>query len=585
MTPLTSTTPAIAANPLTGTVFETTLRGVRCIRLSVWTDETTSPERQREADDQAAAALNIDFGTGATLREAVDLDVSASTTSPFDRPQLGAWLARPDDFDALVFWRFDRAIRSMGHMAKLAEWAQKHQKVLVFAEGVGGGRLIFDFSNPMDLMSRLMMTLFAFAAEVETQSIKERVTGAQAAMRTMALRWRGGGAAPYGYMPIPMPKEHGGSGWTLAQDPEAVKVIKRIIRMLKKGLALHTIALTLNEEGVPAPAEHWARLKHKLKHGDQADEVPMPARRGKHPKFAQWQARSIAKLLRRETLLGWKMHDNKPVRDDKGNPIMITESPILTRKQFDEVGALLTKPAADKPEDKPTAPVRKDSSALLLRVIHCAGCGRRMYYKKGKHTYECASFKSGERCPAPTTVGAGFVDEHVTDAFLRLVGPVQYTRTITVPGYDPQPEIDATTRELEEHQKQQGRQKSKAAQAAWQRHYDGLDTRLAELESREKVEPRTERIPTGRTYADDWHQADTAGRRAMLIEAGVRLDVRRGRRGGWRTVDVKRVDFTITGELAPVVEEAVAVAETVQREHQREHAPVPGARARLATAA
>lgn len=34
-----------------------TLRGVRCIRLSVRTDETTSPERQRESDDIAAAAL------------------------------------------------------------------------------------------------------------------------------------------------------------------------------------------------------------------------------------------------------------------------------------------------------------------------------------------------------------------------------------------------------------------------------------------------------------------------------------------------------------------------------------------------
>jgi hypothetical protein len=84
-------------NSLAGTVFEAeTLRGVRCVRLSVLTDETTSPERQREADDIAAAALGIDFGEGDQLREAVDLDVSASAFGPFDRPQLGGWLARPD---------------------------------------------------------------------------------------------------------------------------------------------------------------------------------------------------------------------------------------------------------------------------------------------------------------------------------------------------------------------------------------------------------------------------------------------------------------------------------------------------------
>lgn len=148
-------------NPLAGTVYTKTLRDVRCIRLSVLTDETTSPERQREADDLAAAAHNISFGEGDQLREAVDLDVSASKISPFDRPALGGWLARPDDFDALAWWRFDRAIRSMADMHKLAEWAREHRKVLVFAEGIGGGKLVFDFRNPLDLMAELQMTMFA----------------------------------------------------------------------------------------------------------------------------------------------------------------------------------------------------------------------------------------------------------------------------------------------------------------------------------------------------------------------------------------------------------------------------------------
>ncbi|MGW6308508.1 hypothetical protein ACWFRQ_36890 [Streptomyces niveus] len=57
-----------------GTVFETeTLRGVRCVRLSVLTDETTSPERQSEADDKVAAEIGVSFGEGDALREAVDL--------------------------------------------------------------------------------------------------------------------------------------------------------------------------------------------------------------------------------------------------------------------------------------------------------------------------------------------------------------------------------------------------------------------------------------------------------------------------------------------------------------------------------
>ncbi|MEI5102613.1 recombinase family protein [Streptomyces sp. PmtG] len=167
-----------------------TLRGVRCVRLSVRTDETTSPERQREADDAAAAALGITFGEGAALREAVDLDVSAPLVGPFDRPQLGGWLTRPADFDALVFWRFDRAVRDMDDMHELAKWAREHRKLIVFAESIGGGPLTFDFRNPMDPMSELMMLIMAFAVQVESQSIKDRVTGAQAAMRKMPMRWR-----------------------------------------------------------------------------------------------------------------------------------------------------------------------------------------------------------------------------------------------------------------------------------------------------------------------------------------------------------------------------------------------------------
>lgn len=94
----------------------------------------------------------------------MDLDVSASKTSPWERPQLPRWLSNPQAYDALVFWRFDRAIRSMGHMYALANSAREHRKVLIFAEGLGGGRQVFDFRNPMDPMAELQLFMLAFAA-------------------------------------------------------------------------------------------------------------------------------------------------------------------------------------------------------------------------------------------------------------------------------------------------------------------------------------------------------------------------------------------------------------------------------------
>ncbi|WP_406507162.1 recombinase family protein [Streptomyces sp. NBC_00212] len=556
------------SNGTLGTAFTETLRGVRCVRLSVRTDETTSPERQREADDIAAASLGIAFGEGDALREAVDLDVSASKIGPFERPQLGGWLSRPDEFDALVWWRFDRAIRSMGDMHELAKWAKSHRKMLVFAEGIGGGRLVFDFRNPLDPMSELMMLMLAFAAQVESQSTSDRVTGAQAAMRKMPLRWRGGGKTTYGYLPAPMPKEHGGVGWTLVPDPVAVKVIERIIAALLAGLAPLAIARMLNADGVLSPSAHWAAYKARTKNNSaEPDESATPKR-----KPAQWRDKTIVKMLTSPALLGWKMHRGNPVRDDQGAPVLASETPILTREEFDRVGVLLTpKPVAKRP------PVRKDSGSLLLRVIHCHGCGSRMYLNKGY--YSCSSYKYGSDCPAPTAVRADWADEYVNNEFLRLVGPVQITRTIEIPGYDPSPEIDATVAEMEEHDEQKGRRKSKAGMAAWQRRADALETRLAELESREKTEPRREILSTGRTYADDWNNGDTVARRTMLVDAGARLMVKRGTKGGWRRLDLRRVDFTITGDLDPAIEENATMADELATEHNPHHAPTAGATA------
>ncbi|MEV4433312.1 recombinase family protein [Streptomyces sp. NPDC049585] len=565
------------SNPTTGTVFAETLRGVRCIRLSVRTDETTSPERQREADDIAAASLGIDFGEGDALREAVDLDVSASKIGPFDRPQLGGWLARPEDFDALVWWRFDRAIRSMADMHELAKWARAHRKMLVFAEGIGGGRLVFDFRNPMDPTSELMMMMMlAFAAQVETQSISDRVAGAQAAMRRMELRWRGGGRPPYGYLPAPMPKEHGGVGWTLVPDPEAVKIIERIIAELISGKTLHAIAQGLNADKIRTPAEHWKAYKARSK-GTAEKDTPDSTESGKPKKRpAQWVSETIRRMLKNPALLGWKMHKGNPVRDDHGNPVMATETPILTREEFDQVGALVTpKPTAEK------APRRKDSPALLLRVIHCAGCGGRMYLNTSSGNYGCSSYKYGTYCPAPATVRATWVHEYVTDQFLQMAGPVRITRVTEIPGYDPQPEIDATVAEMEEHDEQKGRRKSKAGMAAWQRRADALEARLAERERREKTEARRIVVPTGRTFADEWHAADTERRRAMLVDAGARLDVKRGTKGGWRTLDLRRVEFTISGDLDPCIEEAVTVADDLAAEARNDAPPTPGNMVRL----
>ncbi|MFJ1845826.1 recombinase family protein [Streptomyces sp. NPDC088146] len=360
------------------------------MRLSVLTDETTSPERQREADDVAAAALGISFGEGDQLREAVDLDVSASKISPFDRPQLGQWLAKPDEFEALVFWRFDRAIRSMADMHELAKWAKEHRKMLVFAEGVGGGRMEFDFRNPVSVAAELMTMLFAFAAQVEAQSISDRVAGAMGAIRKMPLRWRGGRPA-YGYMPAPMPKEHGEFGKTLVPDPDAVQVIERIVTEMLAGRAASAIAVDLNRDDVSSPRDHWA-VKNERTRGGRVGSV-----KGLTRTEFKWTSTVIRNVLTNPALIGWKTHKGQPVRDAAGIPVLMTEQPVMTRAEFDAVHALFVSRSIKKAE-------RSDTSALQKGVIHCDECKARMYLRRQASksntaaVYRCSSKARGIPC-------------------------------------------------------------------------------------------------------------------------------------------------------------------------------------------
>ncbi|MFF0747485.1 hypothetical protein ACFYVL_44635 [Streptomyces sp. NPDC004111] len=237
-----------------------------------------------------------------------------------------------------------------------------------------------------------------------------------------------------------MPAEHGGSGWTLVPDPDAVLIIERIVRELLetetgKTKTVSAIAAGLNADGIPSPRDHWA-VKNGRKTGGKTGGV-----KGSH----------------------------------------------VVREVFKWA----------------PAPV-----------------------------YKCNFHARGDECEAPAHVRGDWVDDYVTAEFLARVGSVQTMHIVEIPGYDPEPELRATVAEFAEHQEQQGRQKSKHSAAEWQKRADALDNRIATLEAAEKTEPQRIVTPTGRTFADEWATKDTAGKRAMLIEAGVRLDVRRGVRAG-----------------------------------------------------
>ncbi|GHE62232.1 hypothetical protein GCM10018785_34080 [Streptomyces longispororuber] len=99
-------------------------------------------------------------------------------------------------------------------------------------------------------------------------------------------------------------------------------------------------------------------------------------------------------------------------------PYAVTIIERIIAELMDGKGLLSHKPITEK------APERKDSTPLLLRVIHCNGCTERMHRIRSSGTYGCSSYKYGTYCPALYTVCAEWVGDHVTNEFLQAAGRI-----------------------------------------------------------------------------------------------------------------------------------------------------------------
>jgi len=129
-------------------------RALLSIRLSVLTEDTTSPVRQ-ELDLRLLAR---DKGYR-VVGVASDLNVSATKVPPWKRKELGEWLnKRSPEFDALLFWKLDRFIRRMSDLLH-------HDRVVPAVRKEPGLEERLD--RPESTVGRMMVTLIGGIAEIE----------------------------------------------------------------------------------------------------------------------------------------------------------------------------------------------------------------------------------------------------------------------------------------------------------------------------------------------------------------------------------------------------------------------------------
>jgi site-specific DNA recombinase len=497
------------------------MRYVGVVRLSNRTEETTSPERQREIITRWAESHDHEI-----IGWAVDLGISASV-SPWERPELGEWLRRPGDYDGLVAWRVDRLARRVLHFAGLIDWCQEHGKDLASA------------TEPFDLstqLGRMFAQMVAMLAEGELEAIRERVSDAHAYLRK-AGRW-GGGVTPYGYMPVKRPD---GKGWEFAEDPDVAPILREIVsRVLNKEPYL-TIARDLNERGVPAPKDH-ARIRN-----------------GKAPKGVLWHTTTVRTMITSEALLGRVTYEGKVIRDPEGMPVQRGPA-LVDRATWDLLQARAKE--RNKPHKR-----RVTGASLLLHVAYCTDCGEPLYQatsvKRGQPYayYRCPTgMRYGER---QVTARADQLDEAVTQEFLAAVGSLPVMRREEDPGEDYSEElaqVDAAMRELRED-RAAGLYRGERGSAEYRQMYARLESRRERLEALPSRPPTIRLVPTGETYSDKWADSDTAARRRMLLDAGVRADVSPAVGRHLRKLDPARVRVRIGFNVDVMRDEAIVEME------------------------
>jgi len=303
-------------------------RAIGAVRLSSLTEETTSPERQKEAIQDWANANKTDI-----VGWAIDLDVSA-TIPPWERPELGAWLERPDEYDLLIFAKLDRAVRSLRDFVDLMEWTEDHNVGLV----------ILDPNIDLtDMWGRAMGGILAVFAELERNMIAKRTKEGYAEVLQQG-RWPGG-RVPYGYKPVKR-----GDYWYLEIDEEQAEVLRTVINRIIGGASTLSQVKWLNENKIPT------------------------ARGAK-----TWAYTSLYDMLRSPALLGQRIKERgtstykrwEVIRGDDGLPIQFAE-PLINRETWDRLQAALNANA------KNITGNRYDASPLL-RVAFCARCERPLY--------------------------------------------------------------------------------------------------------------------------------------------------------------------------------------------------------------
>lgn len=502
------------------------LRLLGVLRISLTTERGSGIVSQRKDILRAASDIGAII-----IGWAEDSDVSASKTTPFQRPQLSPWLKeRVNEFDGIITWKLDRLVRKAADLRELLTYLTVHKKRLISAKEAA-----IDFDpNSEDLLKQMIcdifMTVVAIIAQMETANLKTRVEAKRDLL--LSLGFWPGGVVPYGFKLVDgFDAGTGVRGKRVEQDKEAVSVIRRIAGMLLSRDPEYSrtdIVRALASDRVPTPTERKIELGEK-----RADFAE-----GYKP---VWSSEAVNNVVRNRLLIGELIQNGEVYREQDGGPKIFVD-PVFTQDEFRR----LEENISSRWQQRKSNAGREGLSGM----IECRNCGAPIYtvrerrqLKSGDHAsylyYRCSSggqnrIVTGNKCmeqrKATKSMTAANLHERIEIAIREQFAAQDLYEDIYVPGIGSTEELERTERAISDLLTDRQSGKFSADQYLLDLYHvqlSALSARRTDLLAQGVTESRWERVKTDKTLWDEWTNADWEKRRQLIHMAGIviRVDI------------------------------------------------------------
>ena len=396
---------------------------------------------------------------------ATDLDLSG-TVDPFESPALGPWFAEDklSEWDILCAWKLDRLGRRVIPLNRVFGWMLEHDKTLV---------CISDNIDLSTWVGRLVANVIAGVAEGELEAISERTKASRKKLLESG-RWAGG-TVPFGFRPVELPT----GGWRLELHPEESAVLLEVVSDVIAG-----------------------------------EPVSVVGEKYQMPPSSLWQ------ILESKQLMGHATHGGATVRDSQGQPVFNSE-PLLSPERWGRL--------QDALEARRQGPKRTKKTSPLLGVVKCFDCGLNLLHKTfhrdyGKRVYRYYHCRVNGHC---AQVDAEIVEEQLENGFLEAVGDKVVRERVFRQAENHEIELDEAKRAVDELSLMVGTMTSDTVRKRLTEQMRALDFQIAALEKLPVKEAGYEYIETDKTYSEAWNEADTEGRRQLLLRSGITYKISR----------------------------------------------------------